>query len=170
MEQASLPIEPPRTPPRRRSHLNRDQRLMVNTLHGAGHTPQWIANHLGFTLRQVRYVLGRPVTPKKRPGRPKKNAKNNETQDLQNRLHEVNNRLTKLQNGVQGSSDGTQNLRSDLQSVHSRPQDTHKVPQYTAHPPLKAHAHCHYQQQMNQVPMPVIYQIPEQSHHPMLPG
>ena len=43
---------------------------MVHTLHQAGHTQTWIAEHLGFTRRQVGYVLTVPLTPKKRSGRP----------------------------------------------------------------------------------------------------
>ena len=49
-----------------RKQLNRDQRLMVHTLYKAGHTQKWISDHLGFTLRQVQYVLKVPVTPKKK--------------------------------------------------------------------------------------------------------
>ncbi|KNG52823.1 transposable element tc1, partial [Stemphylium lycopersici] len=56
--------------PKHRKQLTRDQRLMVHTLYNAGNTQKWIANHLGFTIRQVQYVLKRPLTPKKRPGRP----------------------------------------------------------------------------------------------------
>ena len=56
--------------PKHRKHLTRDQRLMVHTLHQAGHTQTWIAEHLGFTRRQVGYVLTVPLTPKKRSGRP----------------------------------------------------------------------------------------------------
>jgi transposase len=56
--------------PKHRKHLNRDQRLMVHTLYNAGHTQKWISTHLGFTLRQVQYVLTVPVTPKQRTGRP----------------------------------------------------------------------------------------------------
>lgn len=56
--------------PKHREQLNRDQRLMVHTLYKAGHTQKWVSTHLGFTLRQVQYVLTVPVTPQKRTGRP----------------------------------------------------------------------------------------------------
>ena len=52
--------------PKHRKQLNRDQRLMVHTLYKAGHTQKWISEHLGFTERQVGYVLKRPLAPQKK--------------------------------------------------------------------------------------------------------
>ncbi|KAF2183233.1 hypothetical protein K469DRAFT_711217 [Zopfia rhizophila CBS 207.26] len=57
----------PATPPSK--HLNRDERLQVQTLRLAGHSQQFIANLLGFTRRQVQYAdTSERVTLKKRSG------------------------------------------------------------------------------------------------------
>ncbi|KAI1006730.1 hypothetical protein K3495_g1484 [Podosphaera aphanis] len=54
----------------RNRQLTRDQRLQVLTLNTAGHTQQFIANHLNVTRRQVGYAIAHGCpTPKKSSGR-----------------------------------------------------------------------------------------------------
>lgn len=62
----------PSTPPHS-SHLTRDERLQVQTLHMAKHSIKDICSLLKFTRRQVTYAIASDrVTPKKRTGRPPK--------------------------------------------------------------------------------------------------
>lgn len=62
----------PSTPPRQRHQLTRDQRLQVQTLHLARHTPEEIHALLGFTIRQIEYTIASErVTPRSRSGRPR---------------------------------------------------------------------------------------------------
>jgi transposase len=68
----------PTTPPQRhesppwpnRTHLVRDERIQVQTLHRAGYSQRQIAEKLEIGRKQVRTAVHGPATPRKRSGHP----------------------------------------------------------------------------------------------------
>jgi hypothetical protein len=64
------PTAPPIAPPPPVYQTTRDQRLQAQTLHDIGLPYARIRDHLGLSIRQIRYAIRHRLTPQKSPGRP----------------------------------------------------------------------------------------------------